>query len=320
MNSLKRNYQLAQPNISEALLLWYVSQGFIGHQMCAILAQHWLIDKACSMPAEDAIRQGYDIVSANGGELDPAIKKEIERYDEAFSLNAHMQDHVHRGRIFGIRIAFFKIDSPDPDYYEKPFNLDGVRPNSYRGIVQVDPYWTAPVLDEEAAAHPDSLHFYEPTWWMINGRRYHRTHLIIFRTRKLPDFMAPSYIYSGVPIPQQIMERVYAAERTANEGPMLAMSKRTTGFGTNSKKAFANKEQFDKRMSEWIEFRDNTAVKIYDKSEDELVQFDTTLADLDKVIMNQFQLVAAESRVPATKLLGTEPPGFNSNGSYSANS
>lgn len=313
-NSLKSAYSLSQPNISDVLLLWYVSQSFIGHQMCAILSQHWLIDKACGMPAADAIRQGYDIVSANDEELSPDILKTVERFDEAFGLNRHLKQFIHKGRIFGIRIAFFKVDSNDPNYYEKPFNIDGILPGAYRGIVQVDPYWTAPVLDEEAAAQPDTLHFYEPTWWIINGKRHHRTHLVIFRTGELPDFLKPGYIYSGVPVPQKIMERVYAAERTANEGPLLAMTKRTTGFGTNTAKAFANKDQFDQRMAEWLEFRDNNAVKIYDKANDELVQLDTSLADLDDTIMNQYQLVAAGSDVPATKLLGTTPKGFNATG------
>jgi len=41
------------------------------------------------------------------------------------------------------------------------------------------------------------------------------------------------YMYGGIPVSQRIMERVYAAERTANEGPLLAMSKRTNVWLTN---------------------------------------------------------------------------------------
>ena len=45
-------------------------------------------------------------------------------------------------------------------------------------------------------------------------------------------------------------------------------------------------------------------------------QFDTSLTDLDEVIMTQYQLVAAASNVPAVKLLGTSPKGFNATGEY----
>jgi uncharacterized protein len=45
-------------------------------------------------------------------------------------------------------------------------------------------------------------------------------------------------------------------------------------------------------------------------------QYDTSLADLDAVIMTQYALVAAAAEVPSTKLLGTQPKGFNSTGEY----
>ena len=55
------NASAARQGIPDAQALWYASQGFIGYQMCAIIAQNWLVDKACRMPGRDAIRQGYDI-------------------------------------------------------------------------------------------------------------------------------------------------------------------------------------------------------------------------------------------------------------------
>src|SRR5574337_2071882 len=189
------------------------------------------------------------------------------------------------GRIFGIRVAMFKVDSTDPEYYEKPFNLDGVAPGSYKGIVQIDPYWTAPELDGNAAAQPDTMHFYEPTWWIINGRRYHRSHLIIFRNSEPPDLLKPQYLYGGIPVPQQIMERVYAAERTANEAPQLAMTKRTNVWLTDMTRFASLGDEAISRIQQWSYFRDNFGVKLGDKEGDEFQQFDTTLTDLDQVIM-----------------------------------
>src|SRR5690606_34480427 len=47
--------------IPDAQLGWYASQSFIGYNACAAIAQHWLVDKVCLMPARDAIRQGYKL-------------------------------------------------------------------------------------------------------------------------------------------------------------------------------------------------------------------------------------------------------------------
>lgn len=306
--------------VSEALFLWYATQGFIGHQMCAILSQHWLINKICVMPGRDAVRQGYEIKAESGQTLDEMALRIFRRYDKRYGINKNMVEYVRLGRTFGIRIAFCKIISSDPEFYEKPFNPDGITPGSYRGIVQVDPYWCAPLMDARDTSNPDTIHFYEPTYWLINGKRYHRSHLVIFKTNEMPDFLKPTYLYGGVPVPQMIMERVYAAERTANEAPALALSKRSTVLKTDVAKALANEGKFLQRMHKWTNWLSNWGVKVIDKEDDEIEQFDTALADFDALIMTQYQLAAAAGEVPATKLLGTTPKGFNATGEYDESS
>jgi phage-related protein (TIGR01555 family) len=91
-------------------------------------------------------------------------------------------------------------------------------------------------------------------------------------------------------------------------------------FYTDVAKALANQAQFEQRLNTWAQFRDNYGVKIADKEADQIDQKDTSLADLDAVIMTQYQIVAAAANIPATKLLGTTPKGFNATGEYEAES
>jgi uncharacterized protein len=294
-------------------LEWFAAQGFIGWQMCAILSQHWLIDKACGVPAQDAVRNGYDILFDDGEKLDPKVMNAFKKADKRINIQAKACEFIKMGRVFGIRHALFLIDGID---YEAPFNPDGIRPNSYRGIVQIDPYWMAPELDSEAAANPASPEFYNPTWWRVNSKRIHRSHFIIDRCGdEVADILKPSYYYGGIPIPQKIYARVYPAERTADEAPMLAASKRMTIYKTDVTKWFGPDSKAQARIQEWIELQNNFGVKVIG-SEEEVTQFETSLAALDETIMTQFQLVAAACSVPATKLMGTAPKGFNSTGEY----
>lgn len=314
--NFKETFADSQPNISDLLFMWYAAQSFIGYQMAGILAQHWLIDKVCRMPGRDAIQQGYKIVSGDDNTLTPKMLRAIEKANKRMRVDLSMEEFIGTGRVFGVRIAFFKIRHADPLYYEKPFNADSITPGSYEGIVQCDPYWCSPMLDGAAASKADSIGFYEPTWWQINGKRYHKSHLIIFRNSQLVDVLKPVYQYGGIPVPQQIMERIYASERTANEAPLLAMTKRTTIFKTDIAAAYANKEEFDQKVLDWVERRDNQQIKVIDKEADEVEMTDTSLADLDAVIMTNYQLVAAAGRIPATKLMGTSPKGFGASGEY----
>ena len=303
-------------SIPDAQLNWYSSYGFIGYQVCAIISQHWLVNKACRIPAMDAVRNGYEITVNDGSDVDPEILARIRKLDKKFKIKHHMAEMVKFGRIFGIRVVLPIIESGDPQYYEKPFNPDGITKGSYKGMKQIDPYWMAPMLDGKSASDPTYQGFYEPTWWMINGKKYHKSHLIIMRNGgEVPDILKPTYLYGGIPLTQMIAERCYAAERTANEAPMLTMTKRTNAIYLDAEKAIANQAKFQQKMEIWASYRDNYGVKVLGESE-KLEQLDTSLTDLDTVIMSQFQLVAAIAGTPATKLLETSPKGFNATGEY----
>jgi phage-related protein (TIGR01555 family) len=305
--------------LPEAQVLWYANQSFIGYQLCSLLAQQWLISKCCLMPAKDATRNGYEITINDGTEVEPEILDYIREADVRFNINKNLIQFVQMGRVFGIRHAMFIVESDDPDYYLKPFNPDGVTPGSYKGISQIDPYWITPQLDAEAAGNPASIYFYEPTWWVINGKPIHRTHLVIFRTEEVSDILKPSYIFGGVPIPQKVAQRVFAAESTANEAPMLAATKRTDVMKIDVTQAAAQPAAIASRLQQYVTNRNNYGVKTIGL-DDEYEQHDTSLADLDAVIMTQYQIVAAAANVPATKLLGTQPKGFNTTGEFEESS
>lgn len=305
--------------IPETQFAWFCGQGFIGYQAAALISQNWLVKKACSMPAKDASRNGYEISVNDGTETKPEVLDYIREQDKKFQILRNCVEFIDLGRTFGIRVAMFIVDSPDKDYYTNPFNPDGVKPGSYKGISQIDPYWISPELGGEAAADPASPDFYEPTWWRINGQRVHRTHLVIFRNGNLPDILKPAYLYGGLPVPQLIAERVYAAERTANEAPMLAMTKRMMVMKADLTEIAANQAQFNARMEYQSQVQNNYGTKFVGL-DDEFQQFDTSLADLDAVIMTQYQIVAAAAGVPATKLLGTSPKGFNATGEFEESS
>lgn len=319
-NSVKAVFSLGQVGLPEVQAMWYGSQGFIGYQMCALMAQHWLINKACLIPARDAIRKGYSFTVNDGAAVSPEVLAAIDKANRRYRLNRTLVEYVKMGRVFGIRVALFKVESTDPDYYVKPFNADAILPGTYRGISQIDPYWCVPELTSATASDPSALDFYEPTYWLINNKRYHKSHLVIMKGPEVADILKPSYLYGGLSVPQLIYERVYAAERTANEAPQLALTKRAMVFYTDVAKALANQAQFEQRLTTWAQFRDNYGVKIADKEADQIDQKDTSLADLDAVIMTQYQIVAAAANIPATKLLGTTPKGFNATGEYEAES
>ena len=314
-------YQNTDTVISPGVSNWFLSQTFIGHQMCALLAQNWMIQRACSVPSEDAIRKGYEVTINSGEKIDdPQIYQEIRNYDKEYKVFENMSQFVTFGKVFGVRVAMFDVKSSDPEYYEKPFNPDGVTPKSYQGIVQIDPYWLSPLLDSRSSSDPTYEYFYEPTWWMVNGKKIHRTHLCIYRYLEVPDLIKPSYYYGGLSLTQCIYERVYSAERTANEAPLLALTKRTLVHkSTDLEEAIANPIVFENRTKQ-MEFFQSNYGRVFIGDGDDIQQLDTALADLDTVIKSQYELIASIAGIPSTKLLGTSPQGMNATGEFESKS
>ena len=200
--------------IPDAMLQWYGNQSFIGFQACMVLAQHWLINRACEIPVKDALRSGYDI-SANEEIAGDTLKK-LKAFDKELNLNAKLLNYGKFARVFGYRIAIVKIDTDNPQHYEQPFNIDGVTKGSYKGIALVDPYYCTPQLGA-GGFDPASLDFYEPEFWMIQGKKYHKSHCIIYRHCEVPALLRPAYLYGGVSLVQQIFEKVYSAEMAGND-------------------------------------------------------------------------------------------------------
>jgi hypothetical protein len=307
-----------QDTVPGVLFSWFGAHSFIGHQACAILAQHWLIAKACGQAPKDAAQNGFrPVLTMEGGEVPQDVAVKIDARNQEMGILEECREFSRLSRVFGVRHALFLVDDID---YAAPFNPDGVRPGSYRGISQIDPYWISPVFDAAGISDPAGRHFYEPTWWKLpDGRLAHRSHFVIITEDEVPDVLKPTYYYGGIPLPQQIYERVYAAERTANEAPELALTKRLITMKGQIENYITDENEVTERLHAFNRIRSNHGFLMVGEDED-IQQIDTALADFDALIMTQYQLVAAIARTPATKLLGTSPKGFNATGEHESDS
>ncbi|MDO5764094.1 MAG: DUF1073 domain-containing protein [Elusimicrobiales bacterium] len=299
----------------DRIFRFYGKHSFIGWQLCAMISQNWLVSNACAVPADDAVRPGWKniIKSINQEDLNPEELTSITL--KKYHLAEKCRQHIKNSRIFGVSYALLCVDGID---YSQPFNLDGVRPGSFKGISIIDPVWITPQWSAGALNNPASPNFYEPTYYQTNGAgRIHASHIIKLVHEEVPDLLKPSYYFGGLPLTQEIYERVYAAERTANEAPLLALTKRLLVVPTSLPRLIGHPQEAWNLIKMLIFGRDNQGIYFTEAGEKNQVhQVDTSLSDLDAVIMSQYQLVSAISRIPSHKLLKTDPKGLNNNGEY----
>lgn len=318
--------QMATPAVDmtgtakDILYTFFAKFGFIGWQQCALLAQHWLISNACSIPAKDAIRNGWinTFADADKEETTDEEKEKEQKFlnelneitNTKYKLSEKLIQWITKYNIYGIGIALPRIDGID---YEKPYNPDGIKKGAFKGIAIIDPYWLTPQFEQDVMTDPTHPNFYKPTHYLTaDGKKIHASHFIIIRRKEVPDILKPSYYYGGIPLTQEIYERVYAAEKSANEQPLLLLTKRINGWKVDLNEFFLNPEKYEQRIRNFTDKRDNQGVLLIDH-EDDMFQIDTTLSDLDQVVMSQYKLVAAVARIPVDKLFELNPSGTLSN-------
>lgn len=305
---------------NEIIYTFFARHGFIGWQLCAMLSQHWLINRACRIPNEDALASGWaaewqkrdtDETEIDEDKRAELLRRAVEVSNQKFKLAEKALRFGINRSIYGQALAYFDIEGEDP---ATPLNIDGIKPLSFKGIVIVEPYWAFPDWGENAMM-PGSLNFYKPEYYTIGGQRIHHTRVCQKPFVEVPDILKPSYYFGGVPLTQMIYERVYAAEKTANEVPELALTKRMLVADANMQDMVANPEAMRNKMEILAHFRNNNGVYFKDRPET-VTQLDTNLSDLDANVWTQYQLVASVSSMPADRLLCTSPKGFQSTGEY----
>ena len=298
------NYQGSFSFVNRQVLSYFVaSSSFIGYYAMAVVAQNKIVQMGCSSAVKDAMRNGYNLVQEDGDELKRKEQREIAKLDKKYKLSQNIIEAETFNNVFGIRHVLFKHTDPNFNY-EEPFNADSFKGGKYAGISQIDPYWITPELEDKDITDPTSIGYYEPTFWVIAGKRYHTSHLVVLKGDPVADYLKPTYRYGGISKAQQVYERVYAGERTANEIPQLVMTKRMNVRKTDLTKAQANKPKFIETLNAAAEFRDNYGTQVIGKDE-ESTQLETSLADLDNSMWANYHLVAAIFQRPVSKLFGT---------------
>lgn len=301
----------------------FFNHSFIGWQACALLCQNAYIRKACEIPARDAIAVDYKLHYAEGDDEKPETDKDEEqkvldkmklKSDRKMKIKDLCRDANIFKKMYG-QILIVPTFNIDVDMSE-PFDLSKIKKGTYTGMQIIQPFWVRYEMGVEQLNRPDRAGFYEPEYYTIpNKARIHKSWVIKLINGVCPDILKPVYYYGGVPLTQMIYERVYCAEKVANEAPKLALTKRLLTVDGDIYNLTANSDEAYNNLQTIVEVRDNMGVLVKEK-DSTVNQIDTSLTDFDALIMTQFQLVAAIAEMPVTKLMKTQLKGLSNTGDY----
>lgn len=304
----------------------FFNHTFIGWQACALLMQNAYIRKACEIPARDAISVDYRLHYADEDDKDPStdkteeeeVLKELKQLsDRKMKIKNVCRDANIFKKTYGqiLVIPTFNVDVD----MSKPFDLSKIKKGTYTGMQIIQPFWVRYETGIEQLNRPDRQGFYEPEYYTLPSAtthvKVHKSWIIKLVNGVCPDILKPVYYYGGIPLTQMIYERVYCAEKVANEAPKLALTKRLLIVDGDVENLTAHPDEAYRTMETVATLRDNMGFMVKNP-ENTVSQIDTSLTDFDALIMTQFQLVAAIAEMPVTKLMKTQLKGLANSGDY----
>ncbi len=187
----------------------------------------------------------------------------------------------------------------------------GIKKGAKIAFRNVEPIWTYP--NDYNSDNPLDPDFYNPRTWFVMGKSVHRSRLLTFVGRPLPDLLKPAYGFAGLSMSQMALPYVQNWLRTRQSVSDLLHSFSVMVLKTNMGAVLQSDggDTLLQRAQLFNLARDNRGLMMVDRDTEDLANVSAPIAGLDKLQAQAQEQMASVSTIPLVKLLGVTPSGLN---------
>jgi len=181
---------------------------------------------------------------------------------------------------------------------------------SFKALKHIEPVWCYPVRYN--ATDPLADDWYRPDVWFAMQKQIHRSRLLTFVGREVPDLLKPAYAFGGLSLSQMAKPYVDNWLRTRQAVTDLIESFSVSGIYTNAQSLLqGGGEEVVDRIELFAETRQNMGSMVLDKETEEFFNVSTPLGTLDALQAQSQEQLSSVSGLPLIVLLGITPTGLN---------
>lgn len=179
-----------------------------------------------------------------------------------------------------------------------------------KGFKVVEAMWAYP--SGYNSSDPLADDWYKPAHWIVQGKRVHRTRLLTFVGREVPDLLKPAYSFGGISLSQQVKPTVDNWLRTRQSVSDLVNAFSVMVLKTNMGNTLgvADASVLD-RAELFNDIRDNRGLMILNKDTEEFMNVSAQIAGLSDLQAQSQEHMAALPGIPLVKFFGLQPKGLN---------
>lgn len=293
--------------------------GFLGYQFLAELMQRPEYRKITETIAQEMCRKWIQWEAAGETDKTKRIKELTDEFKRLNVRDVFLRATEHDGA-YGRGQIFMDIETADGvPTWDNPAELETIlvrdkakiTKGSLVGLRTVEPMWTYP--NRYNSTNPLAPDFYKPAEWFVMGKRVHKSRLLTFVGREVPDMFKPSYNFGGLSASQLAIPYVENFIRTRDSVGDMIHSFSTSGIKTDMDAVLSGGDGADifTRLEMYNRMRDNKGALVLDKNTEDFFQFNTPLSGLDALQAQSQEQICSVSNIPLVKYTGITPSGLN---------
>ncbi len=280
----------------------------------------WLATRIIDMPSEDMTRTWYSLT----GNCSPDELADLRRLEARHSVKRELTDAIRWARLYGGSLALMVIRGQETSL-EEPLDLDTLFPGCFQGLLVLDrTQGITPSLElEDNLDDPD---FGLPKYYTVDLQgvdcrsvKIHHSRVLRFVGRELPRLEMIAGNYWGASELEHLWDELQKRSATsANIAQLVFQANITTlkmshfgediGMGTD-----AVKQGILEMIRQENRLRTSYGLQILSR-DDSMENHPYSFSGISDVYECFMMDLAGAAEIPATKLFGRSPQGFQSTG------
>ena len=300
---------------------YFNGQTFLGYTYLAELAQRPEYRKPAEALATESTRKWIKLKSKSNDTNKADRIKQLEGRLEKFDVQAHFRKMSEYDSFMGRMHLYVDIEgTADNDELMKESIGDGSddttlgrfkgKTNFIKDIRPIEPVWCYPGTYN--STNPLAPHWYNPQTWYVMGKEVHKTRLLCFVAREVPDLLKPSYQFGGLSLSQMAKPYIDNWLRTRQAVADLVWTFSTMILQTDT--AVLTQPGSDllmRRLQVFANLRTNQGLMVLNKDAEDLKNVSVPLSTLDALQAQSQEQMCSVTNTPVVKLLGIQPAGLN---------
>lgn len=287
----------------------------LSYAECANLSIDTIINRALTTIVNECLNKGGNIIINDNIDNTSDIVKEIDERLNDLNFWSELRSALYKSLVFGGSLLYFDFGNDDLNN-EIKFNyraFSGEDSKNIKGFKAVEPWLVAPY--EVDTANPLNYDYMRPLRWYVSGGggAVHSSRFCEVVFYDSPDIIKPLFNFFGISLCQFMKDYVKNADSIRQSLSDIFLRFRSVILKTQLVKN--NEIEAIKRTKALSKTSNNLGVLLITENE-EVSNLITPLSGLDRIQAQAFENMVISSRLPATKLLGISPSGFNSTGEF----